>query len=331
MQFVGLSGLLVIGGYLALVESIEPGTEVLYERTAGEDEFVAYPLTSLGDGLYEAVLPARPCGPGAEYYVAVESEQGTLVTSPADAPEASYDTIVGVLEIAMLDTFEEDMGWTPENLGAATGDWERGVPVDDPGWDYDPESDADGSGSALLTQNVIGNTDVDDGAVRVTSPVVELGGGDIFISYDYYLYLTENGDGADALLVEVNGGAGWLPVVAHATNGSLTWRHHVIDQKALDDAGVVIGDSVQVRFTANDDGDQNIVEAGVDHVEVREVACDAGCYADFNGHGSLSILDFVAFQIAFTGGDASADCNEDESLSILDFVCFQTAFQAGCD
>ena len=55
------------------------------------------------------------------------------------------------------------------------------------------------------------------------------------------------------------------------------------------------------------------------------------CYPDFNGDGALNILDFVAFQNAFVGGDAGADCNGDGALNILDFVCFQNAFQAGCE
>lgn len=55
------------------------------------------------------------------------------------------------------------------------------------------------------------------------------------------------------------------------------------------------------------------------------------CYPDFNGDGSLDVLDFVAFQGAFINGDPEADCNEDGKLNVLDFVCFQASFQKGCD
>jgi hypothetical protein len=54
------------------------------------------------------------------------------------------------------------------------------------------------------------------------------------------------------------------------------------------------------------------------------------CQADFNGDGALNILDFVAFQNAFTGGDESADCDGDGVLTILDFICFQDLFKGGC-
>ena len=52
--------------------------------------------------------------------------------------------------------------------------------------------------------------------------------------------------------------------------------------------------------------------------------------ADFNGDGELNILDFVAFQNAFTSGDPAADCDGSGTLNILDFVCFQQQFTQGC-
>jgi probable HAF family extracellular repeat protein len=55
------------------------------------------------------------------------------------------------------------------------------------------------------------------------------------------------------------------------------------------------------------------------------------CAADFNGDGALSILDFVALQQAFVGGDAAADINLDGQLNVLDFVAFQLLFVAGCE
>ena len=54
------------------------------------------------------------------------------------------------------------------------------------------------------------------------------------------------------------------------------------------------------------------------------------CRADVNGDGVLTILDFVAFQNAFTAGSMKADCDQNGVLSVLDFVCFQDVFQAGC-
>ena len=55
------------------------------------------------------------------------------------------------------------------------------------------------------------------------------------------------------------------------------------------------------------------------------------CYADFDGDGSLTIFDFLAFQNAFDSGDLIADCDADGSLTLFDFLCFQNEFDAGCE
>lgn len=55
------------------------------------------------------------------------------------------------------------------------------------------------------------------------------------------------------------------------------------------------------------------------------------CPGDFNGDGSLDIVDFVSFQLAFQALDPSADCDGNQVLNIVDFVCFQLGFQQGCD
>ena len=59
--------------------------------------------------------------------------------------------------------------------------------------------------------------------------------------------------------------------------------------------------------------------------------CDFGaCRADFDGDGSLTIFDFLAFQNAFDTGNLCADFDGDGSLTIFDFLQFQNEFAAGC-
>ena len=67
------------------------------------------------------------------------------------------------------------------------------MPVNDPNWAHDPIADSDGSGQCLLTENALGNTDVDNGATRVTSPVIDMSAGGLVLTYDYYLNLTGTG------------------------------------------------------------------------------------------------------------------------------------------
>jgi hypothetical protein len=54
------------------------------------------------------------------------------------------------------------------------------------------------------------------------------------------------------------------------------------------------------------------------------------CLADYNGDGTLNILDFVAFQGGWQAGEAVADCDRNGLYNILDFICFQGAFVNGC-
>jgi hypothetical protein len=252
-------------------------------------------LTPLGGNLYQATLPAASCDDTPEFYLSAAGDGGSTLYSPADAPSTVYAAVVGALITIFDDNFESDQGWVAENLGASSGDWQRGVPVNDPGWDYDPASDSDGSGQCYLTQNETGNTDVDNGAVRLTSPTMNMSGGDITVSYDYYLYLT-NSDGTDRLLVEINsnGGAGaWTEIARHDTDGGLNWRSHTIDQDDLDAAGVTLTANMKMRFTANDGDAQSIVEAGLDAFQVTGFSCDSGedytLTVNVTGSGSVDL------------------------------------------
>ena len=257
-----------------LGENLVPGSPTLHYRYNG-GTYLTAALSPLGGDLYQATLPLAGCSDMPEFYVSAQGDLGTFVNSPGNAPTTVYSAIVGTAMTLMDDDFETDQGWVATNLGATSGDWVRGVPVNDPSWTYDPISDSDGSGNCLLTQNQTGNTDVDNGSVRVTSPTIDMSGGGVTISYDYYLYLTD-ADGNDRLLVEINnsGGAGaWTEVARHDTDGGTSWRSHVISQTDLDTAGVTLTGNMQIRFTANDGGTQSIVESGVDAFLVTGFSC----------------------------------------------------------
>jgi len=58
--------------------------------------------------------------------------------------------------------------------------------------------------------------------------------------------------------------------------------------------------------------------------------CDAGCRADFDGDGELTLFDFLAFSNAFDAGDSAADFDGDGSLTLFDFLAFSNEFDAGC-
>jgi hypothetical protein len=316
-------------------EAYVPGTGMLHYRYDG-GEFLTAPLSPLTSNFYEATLPGATCSDTPEFYLSAQGDGGTTVYSPADAPTSTFTAIVGTYTILMEDNFETDMGWTTQNLGASNGLWERGIPVNDPGWDWDPESDADGSGQCYLTQNQMGNTDVDGGAVRLISPIIDMSQGGI-ISYYYYLFLTNAAGGVDMLLVEINsdGGLGtWTEIARHDTDGGLYWRHHEITETDLAAAGVSLTSTMVVRFTANDADPQSIVEAGIDgfHLTLFECNFEPFLCGDADDSGGVDIDDVVyLINYIFGGGpppeplevgdvDCSGEVDIDDIVYLIQYI-----------
>lgn len=282
------------------VVAIAAGTVVgdvnLYWRANSSASFSAIAMTNIAGGQYQASLPAFGCSDSPQYYYAFTEQSCGLISYPAGAPANALSAQVGAPVVSFGDNFESDLGWTPTVLGATAGQWQRGVPVNDPAWDYDPASDGDGSGSCWLTQNALGNTDVDNGAVQLLSPTLDLSAAGVSVEYLYFLRLT-NTNGDDRLLVEIsaNGAAGpWIEIARHTANQGLAWVQHTISGASIANAGAALGANMRVRFTANDGGTQSIVEAGLDAFNVRSVACTgigvSYCTSIANSSGSPALL-----------------------------------------
>ncbi len=310
----------------------EPGTGLLHLDVGEGFETVIMNETS--PNVYEGVFPAIDCGTVVQYFVSAQTTIGEVVNNPLSAPAITHQALVAVgLEDTFADNFEVDMGWTTEVLGATSGFWERGVPIDDPLWDYDPSSDGDGSGQCWLTENQNNpdyddpsNTDVDDGAVRLTSPTLDMAGGG-GISYYYFLRLT-NGDGTDQLLVEINSADGvgsWVEIAGHDTDGALQWRFYEISRDELLALGIEMTSMMRVRFTANDGNPQSIVEAGVDGFSVTTLVCDDSPNPDLDGDGDVDAADLA--QLLGSWGPAEpcppfdpADLNQDCAVGASDLA-----------
>ncbi len=258
---------------VAIGESLLPGSPTLHYRYSG-GAFLNSPLAAVAGDIYQATFPAPVCGDAPEFYFSAEGTTSGVVLQPAAAPASTFSAVAGDAVAVFSDNFENDQGWFAENPGATTGDWQRGVPINDPLWAYDPIADSDGSGRCFVTQNSVGNTDVDGGSVRLTSPEFDLTGGNIIVKYDYFQYLTDTTSGLDNLVVEINGGAGpWIEIARHETNGGLTWRHNEIDQAELDAGGVVLTATTRIRFIATDAAPDSINESGLDAFGIISFQC----------------------------------------------------------
>ncbi len=282
------------------VEATAAGTVVgsvnLFWRANPSASFTPIAMTNVAGGLYQASLPAFGCADSPQYYYAFTEQTCGLITFPAGAPGAAFSAQVGAQQVTFQDTFESDLGWTPTNLGATSGQWQRGVPVNDPAWAYDPAADGDGSGSCWLTQNAVGNTDVDGGAVQLLSPALDLSAPGAGLEYRYFLNLT-NTNGDDRLLVEIsaNGAAGpWFEIARHTQNLGLSWATSAISGASIQSTGVALGANMRVRFIANDGGTQSIVEAGLDGFKVTGVSCSgigvSYCASTTNSSGAAAVI-----------------------------------------
>ncbi|MFH1745406.1 MAG: M28 family peptidase, partial [Planctomycetota bacterium] len=153
----------------------QPGSGVLHYDVGAGWQTMA--MDDIADNIYDAVFPAVTCTDEISYYVSALAVGGEVFTDPRTAPATSYTAVSAYGETVLFaDDCESNLGWTVSG-DALDGQWNRGVPVG-LGERGDPPTDYDGSGQCYLTDNVYGNSDVDDGYTYLTSPAIDLSAGD---------------------------------------------------------------------------------------------------------------------------------------------------------
>jgi choice-of-anchor B domain-containing protein len=321
------------GGDQIQVEIIEQGltldpstVEMVVSQGDGIQQVAA---SSLGGGLYGFTFPPLDCDSDASFYFTATATDGSSYTLPNNAPGEQYTVTVASDQIAGFgDNFQTNQGWTV-NSTASDGQWQRAIPAD--ASRGAPASDFDGSGFCYVTDNAAGNSDVDSGFTRLTSPAFDLSGGGI-VSYAYWLNDVSNGNlsANDNLVVEFSGnnGGSWTEVARYLSAAS-SWRTAdlVID-------GSLAGAQSRVRFTVNDDDPQGVVEAAIDAFSTSRLVCEptANCVADLAApFGELTFADISTFLAAFANQDRVADLAAPfGQYTFADISAFLAAFSAGC-
>ncbi|MDH3939209.1 MAG: M4 family metallopeptidase, partial [candidate division Zixibacteria bacterium] len=230
------------------------------------------PMTSLADNHYEATLPAIDCGSVLEFYVRAREAASAYFYDPDPSAPYRADPATNVITV-FADDFETNQGWTVSG-DAGDGQWNRGDPVG--GGDRgDPPDDFDGSGQCYLTDNVDGNSDVDDGTTILTSPTIDLSVGDAKIHYARW-YSNNNGadPNNDEMYVRVSDddGANWVLVetVGPVNEAGGSWYENSFVVSNF----VTPTSQVKVRFEVSDLNAGSVIEAAIDDVTVIVYECE---------------------------------------------------------
>ena len=339
---------LVAPGFATEIDvRVVPGSETLvgvptlaYRFDGGS--FTSADLTPLGGELYRATLPPANCAATPEFYFSATGSAGTVRTLPPTAPAALLTAEVGEIVTIFSDDFQASLGWTvSSDAGLTAGTWQQGTPVGG-GTRGDPATDADGSGACFVTDNRAGDSDIDGGATRLLSPVLELSGGDAEIAFSKWFSNNFGGSpNEDVMLVQLSNddGASWTTVAQYgpADDASGGWTTESFRVGAFVPPTAL----VRVRFTASDIGGGSVVEAGVDAFRVTRFECvDALLPGDMNCDGAVTVSDIAGFVLAVTDpagytaafpacNIAHGDVNGDSSISVGDIGPFVLLLSGG--
>jgi hypothetical protein len=285
-------------------EAYVPGSGVLRYRYDGGD-FQTVPLISHGAGLFEALLPAPDCAATPQFYFAATGDQGTTVTLPEKAPATFYDAAVAVVTTLQTEDFEAEHGWTVWNdPSLVTGAWERGIPVG-AGQPGAPGGDFDGSGKCFVTDNRVGNYDVDGGPTVLTSPVIDLSGWpEPYVCYAAWMQCDDVlPPDQDFIAVQFSSDDGATWVTAQQVGGQGGWLVHEARVRDY----VLPNAQFRLRFSVADNPNNSLTEAAIDAVTIQDRTCDGGSQAgDLNCDGAVNAFDIDPFVLALTDPAAYA-------------------------
>ena len=295
-----------------------------FVRVGSSGGFTEVAATPLGNDQYSVDLSAGGCNSTLEFYFQAMTSTGTAVDFPANGSSAPIVASVTADVVTFSDNAETNTGWTVSG-DATDGQWNRGVPAN--GGRGDPAADADGSGQAWLTDNVAGNSDVDNGETILTSTQLDAPAGSR-IGYSYWFNDIPGGEiNGDSFRVQVSTDGGAYTTVRTITSAAGTWR----TDELVEGIDFSASSNLRLRFIANDIGTQNVIEAGLDAVSITVPGnCNPVCLPDVNGDGMVTAADFTAWVAAFNAGDPECDQNSDGACTAADFTAWVANFNAGC-
>lgn len=290
--------------------------------TVGDSSEVEIAMTPTGaPNEFSASVPGQQCFETIEVRVISESEEGgSFATPPQQVMVFEEEFTIGDSETNIGD-------WTTSQT-ATSGGWQFGEPA--AGDRGDPSEDADGTNQAWLTENVAGNTDVDDGTVSLVSESFDIQEGGT-VEYAYWLNDISTGQlGAeDFYRVEVRVDGGSWQLAREYTSAAAVWRTDTLTFG--DGADYPASSSVELRFTVADNAPGDVVEGGLDALTVFRRTCDDVCETDLDGSGATDITDLLQLLAVFDTASSAGDTDGDGDTDISDLLMLLSAYDTSCN
>ena len=281
------------------------GSAKMYYREGTSGAFSSVALTSNGGNDYTATFPAAGCNVKMQYYIEAKSTGGSALVLPTTAPATNYST-TSVLSsvVTFSDTFDGTSSTftigAPDDT-ATIGTWARANTLSGCG-----ASASAYSGSKAFVTGSTSCVDLDNGKTSLLTPIVDGLGADVFY-LKYAMYLSYNNVVVtdDPLEVFVSNDAGLTWVLAQSYSSGTSWSLKTINMLDY----VSASSEMRVKFVAQDNGTDNVMEAAIDSVSFSKVSCYPALFADVDGNGVVDNADASLVLLDF--GPCSGNCPAD--------------------
>lgn len=214
-------------------------------------------------GAQTVTIPGQPVGTLIEWYASARDAGGSTVND-VDPSTPHQSLAANTVSSILNDNFNSDLGWTVTNdPSLTTGAWQRGVPVT-PGAGNEPPSAQGGSGQCYITDNRVGNFDVDGGPTVLSSPTFDMSGANGIVSL--YVWMSCS-TGEDQLVLQIsnNGGSSWSNVKTWNTTSSSWQRYSFVVGSFITPTA-----NMKIRLSVADNPNNSLTEAGLDSVVIRK-------------------------------------------------------------
>ncbi len=276
----------------------QPGTGVLHYNTGGG--WQAVPMTEVSPNVYDAALPAAPCGTEVRYYFSAEAVGGQVFTDPSQAPTASYAAVAAYgIATVYENTFDTDPAWS-----ISGGLWAFGKPTGGGGAYGGPDPTSGYTGLNVYGYNLNGDYTNNMPEYNLTSTAIDCTGA-FRTSLNFWRWLGVQGSASDHAYVRIStNGSTWTNVWSNPTGavGDTAWIEQTFDISAVADNQP----TVYLRWTmGTTNSSRTYCGWNIDDVRITALDCTAPWpRGDMNCDTLVDFGDINPFVLALTNPTA---------------------------